>query len=396
MRRPLPRASRSRPQVAEPRRRRWWWKLAASCAFGLLLLEAAIRLFDLDVNLNRMWRWHPVLGWTQRPSARFDIVVSGEPVHVEFNREGFRDVAHEVAKPAGCRRIVVVGDSFCEAVQVNLEETFFRRLQARLGTGWEVINLGVGDFGTAQELIALREYGLRYRPDVVVCEVYPLNDIGNNALGLASFCRSHNDGYRPYFVERDGALVQVSWQPVRQALRHWLATFRVGERICYAVGKRLWGLEDDEARRLRIQAAGMPPLDPLLFTFVADEGRQTEWVRDGWHITERCLEEMARLCREHGAQFVVVSMPFEATVSPKWSEFAQQQPPPALDPDYPDRRLDALCRRLGVAFVAMRPMLAQHAGECLPFRDGHLNPAGHRCTAEALCGALEASGLVRH
>jgi len=381
------------------RRRRWWWKLAASAAFGLVLLELTIRLFDLDVNLNRMWRWHPVLGWTQRPGAQFDIVVSQVPVHVEFNRAGFRDVEHEVAKPKGCKRVVLVGDSFCEALQVDLEETFFRQLQARLragGESWEVLNLGVGDFGTAQELIALREYGMRYQPDVVVCEVYPLNDIGNNAIGLASFCRSQNDAYRPYLVERDGALQQVSWQPVRQSLRHGLATFRVAERACFAVEKLLCGLEDDAARLERMRAAGLPPLDPLLYSFVADEGQQIEAVRQGWRITERCLEEMARLCREHGATFVVLTIPFEATVGLQWQSFAEQQPPPALDPEYPDRRLDAFCRKLGVPCVPMLPVFAQHRDECMPGREGHLNPAAHRYTADALYRALVAGGIVRH
>jgi hypothetical protein len=382
--------------TAGPQWRRWW-KLAASAAFGLLLLEVAIRVFDLDVNLSRMWRWHPVLGWTQRHGTQFDITVAGEQVHVEFNRQGFRDVEHELAKPPGVKRLVLIGDSFCEAVQVNLEQTFFRLLQARLllgGERWEVINLGVGDFGTAQELIALREYGLRYEPDVVVCAVYPLNDIGNNAIALADLCRSRNDGYRPYLVERDGELREVRSQPVRQLVRSWLATFRVFERACIAVGLKFSGDEDDAARTRRMRNLGVPPLDPLLYTYVPEEVQQLEGTRAGWRITERCLEEMARSSRERGAQFAVVVMPFESTVGPQWEQFAKQQPLPAMDPDYPDRRLQALCQKLGAPCVLMRPVFAEHLAEYLPGRDGHLNPAGHRLTAEALYLELVARGVV--
>jgi len=147
---------------------------------GVLIFEVLVRIAGIDVNPNPNWRFHPVLGWTQNPSAQYDYVVGGERVHVEFNSQGFRDVERSVANPNHHRRIVVVGDSFCEAVQVNLEDTFHQRLQSMLNQDseeqWEVINLGVGDFGNAQELIALREYGIPFAPEIVVFQIFPLGN----------------------------------------------------------------------------------------------------------------------------------------------------------------------------------------------------------------------------
>ena len=42
------------------------------------------------------------------------------------NRDGFRDVAHQAAKPPGVTRIGFFGDSYVQAAQVPLETTFFR------------------------------------------------------------------------------------------------------------------------------------------------------------------------------------------------------------------------------------------------------------------------------
>jgi hypothetical protein len=183
--------------------------LGASVLVGIALFEVGVRALGIDYNLSPNWRYHPILGWSQVPGASYDVVVQGRPVHVSFNALGFRDQDHQLAKPPGVKRIVVIGDSFCEAVQVNVEETFWKTLERLLNqrdssagnpTRWEVINLGVGDFGTAQEYIALRDYGLAFHPDVVIQEIFPLNDICNNSIGLYGLCRSHNDRYRPYFV----------------------------------------------------------------------------------------------------------------------------------------------------------------------------------------------------
>ncbi|HLU40264.1 MAG TPA: hypothetical protein VK081_12830 [Planctomycetota bacterium] len=111
-------------------------------------------------------------------------------------------------------------------------------------------------------------------------------------------------------------------------------------------------------------------------------------------MTERCLEEMARLCASRGIPFGAVVIPYDAMVGPRWAEFAAQQPPPAMDPAYPERRLAALFDRLGVPHVAMRPVFEARLDEYLPCRDGHLGPSGHRLTAATLHECLATAGLV--
>lgn len=396
----LRRARRAvRPTAADPapgspaprRRRRLWPRLLLAAVTALVSLEIALRAFDVHVPMARIWRWHPTFGWTQDPGRSFDYVVDGEPVHASFNALGFRDVEHARAKPAGTRRIVLLGDSYCEAVQVNFEDTFYRRLARELGA--EVINLGVGDWGQAQQLLVLRELGLGYEPDLVICQLLPLNDICNNCLGLAGVYRSHNDFYRPYFVEREGGLVQTWQHPWRQRLRQlsriWLNAERVVERWQWSSAPG----SDPERWAARAEAAGFTGLHPLLQTFLPD-GQQHPKVRAGWSITERLLAEMAGLCRARGIPFLLLVVAWEARVGEAFERLRAAHPELTAS-DLPEQRLARWGGRHGVPVVLTRELFEERIDQFLPCRGGHLGPGGHALVAEALRAAIEARGLLR-
>lgn len=365
--------------------------------FGLLLLEVALRAFDLHVHLNKVWRWHATLGWTQDHSQTFEYEFDGSPVRGTFNSLGFRDVEHEWTKPAGTRRIVVLGDSFCEAIQVNLDQTFFGRLEtmldARQEGDWEVINLGVGDWGQGQQLIALRDIGLRFAPDIVVCQVFPLNDIGNNGIDLYGLCKSHNDIYRPYFVERDGELVEARPHPLLHQLRRVSRVFQNVELAYYGLAWSWQSGDDSEKWRARAREAGFQGLSPLLHTFVPD-AEQPPAVQRSWRVTELLLERMAGMCREHDIAFVSVVIAWEGRLSDVWPRFARNHVPSVMDPDYPERRLGALFERLKVPAVLMKPIFEADLARFHPTRESHLGPGGHEMVAEALLETLVENGLL--
>ena len=129
-------------------------------------------------------------------------------VYVRINSDGLRDREHTRAKPPGAYRIVVLGDSCAEAVQVPLEKTFWAILEQKLRHSGklatqevEVINFGVSGYGTAQELITLRRHAWNYQPDLVLLAIMTGNDIRNNSRAL------DGTAFRPYFVFEQGKLV---------------------------------------------------------------------------------------------------------------------------------------------------------------------------------------------
>jgi hypothetical protein len=380
-------------------RRRALALAAIATAVAIALAELLLPLVLPNARIGYYWAFDPLLGWSQVPGGKSRTEIDGETVRIEFNGRGFHDVQHELARPAGVRRIVLVGDSFSEAVQVNLEDAFFRLLEARLdaesGSDFEVVNLGVGDFGTAQECLAFEHLGLAYDPEILLVQIFPLNDVANNSLELFDTSGSDNDALRPYFVERGGALELTSAQPVRNWLRRHSATVRSAEAVLW----KLFGTRSDERReadrRARAAQLGFPPegLPPLFHVF-ADDAHQHPAVRRAWDLTERILERIATTARAHGVKVLFVVVPWDQCVGSAWEAFAAGQPPPPLRADHPEQRLGAWCARHGVPCLLLKPIFDRRASEFFPARRGHFNPAAHRMTAEAIFAKLQAEGML--
>jgi len=93
-------------------------------------------------------------------------------VHIKTNSSGIRaDEETPYEKPAGVKRIVVLGDSFGMGYGVDIKDSLLTVMSNQLsvaGIKNEIINLSVSGFGTAEELIMLKEEGIKYQPDLVL------------------------------------------------------------------------------------------------------------------------------------------------------------------------------------------------------------------------------------
>jgi hypothetical protein len=121
--------------------------LSGGILFALVFLEATLRI--LGVSFQDFYKADPVRGVAHRPGAEGWFRREGRQ-YIVINREGFRDREHASKKPAGTYRIAVLGDSFTEALQVGLEDTFASVLERELATcpnfrarSIEVFNFGV-------------------------------------------------------------------------------------------------------------------------------------------------------------------------------------------------------------------------------------------------------------
>ena len=130
--------------------------LAAGLVIPFILIEWALAIF----SPGTLWQYiyDPVTLWKPKPNSSYynrafsTQEPSQEPTFVQFNSLGNRDIEHNDVRGADTV-IFVLGDSFAEALQVPLENTFFRLLEVSLGRAlpgsrYHVINLGVGGYGT--------------------------------------------------------------------------------------------------------------------------------------------------------------------------------------------------------------------------------------------------------
>ncbi|UCG16684.1 MAG: hypothetical protein JSV19_01345 [Phycisphaerales bacterium] len=104
-------------------------------------------------------------------------------VQFRINSMGVRsDQDYTFEEPAGTIRIVGLGDLFMQGYEVDVRDTDLHRPQENLrakGYPVEVINLGVSGHGTAEELLMLRHFGVRFDPDVVIVGYFQ-NDLDDN------------------------------------------------------------------------------------------------------------------------------------------------------------------------------------------------------------------------
>src|SRR5437588_12404320 len=173
--------------------------------FGLALVEIGLRL--IGYSYPEFYVSDARRGYSLRPYMEGWYRKEGE-AYVRINSDGLRDREHSKIKPPGVFRIAVVGDSYAEAFQVDEEKAFWsvmeRRLQgctALAGRRVEVINFGVSGYGTAQELLTLREKVWDYSPDVVLLALTTNNDVLDNSRAL-----KQTDEI-PYFILRGDQLV---------------------------------------------------------------------------------------------------------------------------------------------------------------------------------------------
>lgn len=153
------------------------FKTAVIGLLSLVLMEAALRLFFPrlvfhEISITRhdgQYRLSPDPG----------LVYVPKPNTGRFNRYGHLGPAFPF-KHGEKPRIVVMGDSVVQGIDVPFGERFTERLAADL-PGYEVINLGVSGYSLRQEVEYLRTLGLGFDPDYVLWGI-----CGNDLWNLSS------------------------------------------------------------------------------------------------------------------------------------------------------------------------------------------------------------------
>ncbi len=119
----------------------------------------------------------------QRFAANYTGWFAGVPVHI--NNLGFRDPRdYTLAKRPNTFRIVVLGDSVTFGHGSVYEHSYpylteQRLKQWRPDVDWQVWNVAVPGYNTAQELAHLKEIGPQFAPDLVVVGFFE-NDLVDN------------------------------------------------------------------------------------------------------------------------------------------------------------------------------------------------------------------------
>ncbi|MFL6254993.1 MAG: SGNH/GDSL hydrolase family protein [Pyrinomonadaceae bacterium] len=405
--------------------------VAVSVIFALLIFELFLRVVGYTYPV--FYQPDEVRGYSLWPGAEGRYRREGA-AHVSINSDGLRDREHAKSKPANTLRIAVVGDSYAEAFQVEREQAFWSVLERGLrdcpalaGREVEVINFGVSGYGTAQELLTLREKVWSYTPDVVLLAVTTNNDVLDNSRALKVTDEI------PYFViDGDGLTLDDSFRRTNAFRLRNSALNRLGRwlrehlRFVQAIHEGQGALKSRldawrEQRRLAKEKeqnnadvtgevkttsaaqtnspapAGDVPADELgTANVIYREPADDVW-RGAWLVTERLLAQMNAEVKARGARFYVVTLSNGIQVYPDPSAreaFARRVG--AADLFYPERRFREIGEREGFPVYNLAPDLQAYADTNKVFLhgfgaqrgNGHWNEDGHRIAGEMLARQL--------
>jgi len=378
---------------------------------GLTIAELGLRV--VGYSYPGFYMADATRGYSLIPGMEGWYRKEGE-AYVRINSDGLRDREHAKAKAPDTIRIAVLGDSYAEAFQVPVEQSFWAIMEEKLAEGGyapnkqiEVLNFGVSGYGTAAELLTLRERVWDYEPDIVLLAVTTNNDVSDNSRELKKTDEA------PYFIYREGKLVlDDSFRTSRAFVLRQSKVSRLGRwikdhsRCLQAINEAHRGFKALLASsRSRYNTSSPEPaksdvrarseelgIDNLVYL----EPDNRVW-NDAWRVTEGLIVAMRDEVHSRGARFVVVTLSNGPQVLP--DPKARQAFMGRLGVDdifYPDNRIRSLCLREHIPVITLALELQAYAEKSGSFLhgfgsdlgNGHWNAVGHRVAGELIAQKL--------
>ena len=378
--------------------KRFVFPLAGSLLVALLLGEIMLRFIGYS---SAIWyKPDPHLGWSLRPGVAGWFTKEGR-AWVEVSSAGLRDAEHALPKPAGVYRIAVIGDSYSEAMQVEREQAFWAQLPARLeacrfadGKRIEVLNFGVSGYGQAQEYAMLESTAIRYQPDLVLLQFTNGNDVKNNSAAM------EDEKGRPFYrLDAQGQLVADNAFATSDTFRsRGSLKAELGRRVAdYSRVVQLARATKESGIIPRAHASQAVGLEDGLDRAPLAPPADARW-DEAWRITEALIAKTGAYARQHGARFMVVTVPYAIQVHPDAELRASFRKRLGVeDLFYPDRRLARFGEQNGIFVVPLAPEMQRlaeegnkyfHGFENIGMGRGHWNADGHRTAAEIIARRL--------
>lgn len=360
---------------------RWPRRLALLAALTLVwffVFEAGLRMYggsEAAPAFQQLFMPDPATGHRLRPGASTEFTTAEFSTTIAINAQGVRDDEPIGPKPAGERRVVVLGDSIVLAVQVEARQTFCERLEARLnarGDGWRyrVINAGVQGYGPMEEVRFFETVAAAFDPDLVLVATF----VANDAVEAKD---------RAWRLERDGgAGREEAERRVRRIVRRSMVLQIVKQRA-------------DQVLE-RVRPARQPSPDRRLLSYATP---LREDIAEGFANSARAVARIASAAGGRDARTAIALIPARFQVDE--GDYGRLRGGVtgfgfAMDVDGASTRFAEAYRPLGLPTVDLLPAFRQAAEPLKVFfeRTAHLTPYGHEIAADALAEFIDRQALL--
>lgn len=366
--------------------------VAVSIIFILAALEITLRLF-LPQNLNYT-TFDKNYMFRHIPNLEFRYFWKEFDNIVKFNSKGFRDYEYDYEKKNNAYRILILGDSLPAALQVSLNETFPKILEQKLMANgkkdYEVINTGVGGYGTENELLFVEFEGAKYNPDMVIL-AFAMSDFDED---LAS----------PLITIEDNKIVRQI--PVKQSIPKGFLLYcsRYSHLCAWTHSVVLRNLQESDFLRkifaaLRISSKGDSVKTETKSGLNIYMKRDSEIFRKAVNGTFLTILELKSILDKGNTKLVILAMPQVEQVDSKfYKDFLAQNKLSEKDVEIGkfQRLAEKFAKNSNVTLInPLEYLKEKNANNSFYFNiGGHFSRNGHRIMAEYIYNELKRQKLL--
>lgn len=384
---------------------------------GISLLEFGVRMLGAkpETYLRKFSQYHPMLGWVKTPNMEGEFRRGDVNIHEKMNSKGLRDAEYEYEKPAGTVRILVLGDSFTEGYDVNIENVFTEILEQKLnkelsavtGSRYEVINAGTGGYSTDQEYLFYKLEGYKYNPDVVIMMTYAANDIWYNIESR------YGNYHKPLYMIKEDTLLLMNTplpEPKKQEfiknLFRDMALYPIVTKIVLTKLPGLaeylskWGFISKSTLEVAGPNAKFSSAQKYPSSFSIFEKHQSDRVAAAWKITDALIKNLNTVTESNGSKFILFSIPDRFQIyQQSWENTKKLYgvDESIWDRDLPDSLLSTIAKNYAIPFLNMKEYLSQKTSVWEQLYNGvHWNEKGNEIAAKFIFEELTKKGLLKH
>ena len=334
--------------------------LSITLIIGFIFIELTLNLVLKDQEL---WQYDNVLGSIHIPNKTAYWCKQEFCHQFTANAQGFIDDNFDNEKNKSIKRILIFGDSFMEALQVDISTSTHRLLENSLKEKYsniEVYNFGVSNQGTASYLVALKKYAQIYKPDLIIFNIFPQNDLRNINPNLEP------DKCRPFFEIENNTLKQIPFDCTPSKIEGFLRNFK-SFRLAFKLKKIL-------NQNNNLEKDGIP-----LDYFVYDKkNKEFEY---SFKLNDKILEEAKEYSNSIDSKFLVVIL----TAS---NQINNTSLPEDFNKEYPNQKIMESCKKNKINCLDLLPLFKKSFEETNinpHFKiDAHWNEYGHKQASDEI------------
>ena len=374
--------------------------VVASVVVFLIIVEGVLTFASPEIiRAEGLYQSDPAVGYIPSPFYEGRVRTSEVDYSIKINSQSMRDVEHTINKQGDKKRILGLGDSFTFGCSVDYEYAYLTQLEKKLnnnGNKVEIIKAGVGGYGTDNEYYYLANYGLKYKPDIVLVGFFVGNDVRDTMLGLHKYNINGVIEWNETILRSHGIIKGTEKKEKNEAFSFFKSTiltlFPHSTRFFYAkykiIKNKFFGR--GEGSQISNSQTNLTILHYETFY----KKKYSDDVERGWNVTFDFLMRMKNLTEANNATLVVVIIPVREQVHKEDWELRKMEyglNEKDFDLEKTQKKLIDFCKGNNISYIDLLPKFKEKTmnGTRLYYKsDLHWNEKGHELAADIIAESL--------